>query len=127
MNNRPAEAQSEIVGNSRQTITDFFDIENENHNLREEIYEVQSAFTVQDHQYLQHAQEKFEAETDYENYRLRAQAEIKQLAEEARDKEHQLHKLQEQLKNADGMSHSHASGFSIGGDSDADMVKRKYQ
>lgn len=104
MNNRPAEAQSEIVGNSRQTITDFFDIENENQNLRDEIYEVQSAFTVQDHQYLQRAQDKFEAETEYQNYRLRAQAEIKRLAEEARDKEHQLMKLQEQMKNGEGMN-----------------------
>jgi hypothetical protein len=35
-------------------------------------------------------QEKYAAETEYENYRIRAHEEIKQLAELAKDKEYEL-------------------------------------
>lgn len=84
------------------------------------MYEVQSSFTAHDREYLELNQEKFTAETEYQNYRMQAQAEIKQLAEKAKDKELELDRLKENIPG--GMMYSHASGFSIG-DTDADRVK----
>ena len=55
---------------------DFFKIEQENDQLRDQLYEIQSSFTRTDQQYLELTQEKYHAETEYENYRASAQTEI---------------------------------------------------
>jgi len=66
------EAQSEIVVSKSNAIQDFFKIEQENENLREQVYEIQSSFTHQDREYLELAQEKLAAETEYQTYREKA-------------------------------------------------------
>lgn len=62
--NDNVEAQSEIIRHN--TISDFFKIEKENDQLREQLYEVQSSFTHHDREYLDLTQEKYAAETEYE-------------------------------------------------------------
>lgn len=63
--------------------------------LRDNILEVQSSFTVQDREYLELNQEKYAAETEYDNYRLRAQEEIKELAMDVQNKEMELARLKD--------------------------------
>lgn len=55
--------------NRHNTMQDFFRIELENDELRSELHEVQSTFTVTDQKLLDVQQEKIYAETEYDNYR----------------------------------------------------------
>jgi predicted RNase H-like nuclease (RuvC/YqgF family) len=99
--------------NRYNTVQDFFKIELENESLREEIYEIQSSFTRNDHEYLEITQQKYYAETEYDNYRNLAQQEIQNLAEDLKDKEIELQKIRANLNMAKNGGLSHASGFSI--------------
>ena len=66
-------AQSEQIGMQRfNTLQDFFKIEMENESLRDRLYEVQSNFTTNDRKYLEMSQQKYYAETEYEQYRVSA-------------------------------------------------------
>ena len=95
----------------------------ENESLRDQLQEVQSSFTRNDHEYLELAQKKYYAETEYDNYRSSAQNEIRMLAEDIKDKEMELVKIKDQMERAKNgkAGFSHASGFSI--DNDADKIK----
>jgi hypothetical protein len=55
--------------NKSNTVQNFFQIETENESLREQLQEVQSSFTRNDHEYLELAQKKYYAETEYGDYR----------------------------------------------------------
>lgn len=79
------------------TMQDFFQIEMENESMRSQILDIQSNFTAKDHEYLEIAQRKAYAETEYENYRQSTQSEIGRLIENVKDKEIELARLQEQL------------------------------
>lgn len=62
-------------------------MQQENESLRDQVLEVQSNFTAQDRNYLQLVEQKQDAETEYEHYRISALNEIKQLAEQVKGKE----------------------------------------
>ena len=107
--------------NKYNTIQDFFQIEVENEDLRDQLLEVQSSFTAQDQRYLELNQERFYAETEYGDYRQQAQSEIQNLAEDIKDKELELARLRDNLQRGKhGISH--VSGFSIG-DDEQDRLK----
>lgn len=91
---------SELGGMNRyNTMQDFFNIELQNEQMRDELHEVQSTFTVTDQQLLEVQQDKVYAETEYDNYRAEAQSNIHLLVEEVKDKEIELQRLQNKINN----------------------------
>ena len=91
---------SEAGGMQRHnTMQQFFKIELENDDLREELHEVQSTFTVTDQKLLEIQQEKVYAETEYDNYRGEAQDDIHNLIDELKDKELELERLRNKVQD----------------------------
>lgn len=98
-------------------------MQQENESLRDQVLEVQSNFTAQDRNYLQLVEQKQDAETEYEHYRISALNEIKQLAEQVKGKEKELAKLKKDLADKHNPALSRASGFSLDTDTDKVTVK----
>ena len=91
---------SEAGGLQRyNTMQQFFKIELENEELREELQEVQSTFTVTDQKLLDIQQDKVYAETEYDNYRAEAQSDIHNLIDELKDKELELERLKSKVQD----------------------------